>query len=677
MVNFLESFLRVVQHAETGFQPVLPELILLLPLVGFLINGLGAFMWRDNKRVPSVVGPLAIIGAFAVVVANFLAMRGAMPHDPAVVSLWTWMAVGDLSIGVDLQFDQLSILMMLVVTGVSSVIHVYSIGYMREDPGYSRYFSYLNLFVFFMLILVMGANFPIMFVGWEGVGLCSYLLIGFWYENREFASAGKKAFIVNRIGDFGFLVAMFLIFTHFGTLNFVPVFAAAPETLVFSGGVATLITLLLFLGATGKSAQIPLHVWLPDAMAGPTPVSALIHAATMVTAGVYLVARAGVLFAMAPVSQAVVAAVGAGTALFAATIATQQYDIKKVLAYSTVSQLGYMFLAVGIGAFTAGIFHLMTHAFFKALLFLGSGAVIHAMHHALHKVHRHEDPNDMRNYGGLKNVMPITWATMWVGTAAIAGIFPFAGFFSKDEIIWSAGSYGYVVLWVVSILAAVLTAAYMTRLMVLTFHGENRTGEDARPHLREVPAVMWVPLAILAVLSVIGGWLQIPAALPLLPAVDALHHWLEPVMEPARHVMMEHGFHQAHESPLGGGEAAWAIGSTVMALFVVLLTFRALVRRRYRPAAESEAPAGFAGILYNKWYVDELYDRLIIRPLLALWRGCWRIVDAGLIDGTLNTMASGTRMVGWVGSLFQTGRVAGYMFWFVSGAVLILALLLL
>ncbi len=677
MVNLLESVLRVAQHAESGYHPVLPGLILLLPLVGFVINGLGAFLWRDNKRIPGLVGPAAIIGAFGIVVANFLAMRGAFPHDPAVVSLWTWMAVGDLSIGVDLQFDQLSVLMMLIVTGVSSVIHVYSIGYMREDPGYSRYFAYLNLFVFFMLILVMGANFPIMFVGWEGVGLCSYLLIGFWYENREFASAGKKAFIVNRIGDFGFLVAMFLIFTHFGTLDFVEVFAAAPETLVFAGGVVTLITLLLFLGAAGKSAQIPLYVWLPDAMAGPTPVSALIHAATMVTAGVYMVARSGVLFAMSPVSQAVVASVGAGTALFAATIATQQYDIKKVLAYSTVSQLGYMFLAVGVGAFTAGVFHLMTHAFFKALLFLGSGAVIHAMHHALHQVHRHDDPNDMRNYGGLKNMMPITWATMWIGTVAIAGIFPFAGFFSKDEIIWSAGSYGYTVLWVVSLLAAVLTAAYMTRLMVLTFHGQNRSGADAKPHLKEVPAVMWIPLAILAVLSIVGGWIQIPDALPVLPAVDTLHHWLEPVMDPARHVMMEHGFHQAHESPLGGGEAAWAIISTVVALLVVILTFRALVHRRYSPAAESEAPAGFAGILYNKWYVDELYDRVIIRPLLALWRGCWRIVDAGLIDGTLDAMASGTRMVGWVGSLFQSGRVAGYMFWFVTGVVIILALLLL
>ncbi len=677
MVNSLVEVPLVLQHAEAAYTPILPGLILLLPLLGFVINGAGAFLWRGNRTIPSIVGPMAIIGAFAVVLANFMAMRGAMPHDPAIVSLWTWMAAGDLSIGVDLQFDQLSILMMLVVTGVSSVIHVYSVGYMGDDPGYSRYFSYLNLFVFFMLVLVMGANFAIMFVGWEGVGLCSYLLIGFWYENREFASAGKKAFIVNRIGDFGFLIAMFLIFTHFGTLGFVDVFGAAPGTLVFGGGVVTLITLMLFLGATGKSAQIPLFVWLPDAMAGPTPVSALIHAATMVTAGVYLVARAGVLFALAPVSQAVVAAVGAGTALFAATIATQQNDIKKVLAYSTVSQLGYMFLAVGIGAFTVGVFHLMTHAFFKALLFLGSGAVIHAMHHAYHAVHRHDDPNDMLNHGGLKSVMPITWATMWIGTLAIAGIFPLAGFFSKDEIIWIAGSYGYVVLWVVSVLAAILTAGYMTRLMVLTFHGENRTGADARPHLHEVPAIMWVPLVILAFLSVVGGWVNIPDAIPLMPAVHALHDWLHPVMEPARHVMLEHGFEQAHEAPLGGGEAVSAMISTGIAALVIILTFRALIHRRLRPAAETEEPTGFAGILYNKWYVDELYDRLIVRPLLALWRGCWRVVDAGLIDGTLNAMASGTRMVGWVGSLLQTGRVAGYMFWFVTGVVLILALLLL
>ncbi len=663
----------LLQDAHTEFVPILPAWILLLPLIGAVVNGLGAFLWRGKKSIPSLVGPLAVIGAFVIVVANFVSMLATSPHDPAIVSLWTWMAAGNLSVGVDLQFDQLSMLMMLVVTGVSSVIHVYSVGYMGEDPGYSRYFAYLNLFVFFMLVLVLGANFAVTFVGWEGVGLCSYLLIGFWYENRDFASAGKKAFVVNRIGDFGFLVGMFMIFVHFGTLSYAQVFAAAPTTLAYGGAVVTLMTLVLFLGCTGKSAQIPLYVWLPDAMAGPTPVSALIHAATMVTAGVYLVARASVLFAMAPVSQAVVAAVGAGTALFAATIATQQNDIKKVLAYSTVSQLGYMFLAVGIGAYTAGVFHLMTHAFFKALLFLGSGAVIHAMHHAYHAVHSHEDPNDMRNQGGLRRYMPITFVTMWIGTLALSGIIPFAGFFSKDEIIWFTGAYGYGILWGVALVAAMLTAGYMTRLMVMTFHGENRTGEDARTHLHEAPAVMWIPLAILAFLSVVGGWVNIPDALPILPGVHAFHDWLHPVFSPARGILESRGLHEAHVSPIGGGEAVWAGISTVAAAIVILLTFRALIHRKWKPAGESVAPTGLAGVLYNKWYVDELYDRMIILPLLALWRGCWRLVDAGLIDGSINGLASSTRAVGWIGSLFQTGRVSTYMFYFVTGVLVILA----
>lgn len=662
-------------QAESGYLPVLPWLILALPLAGALLNGVGAFVWPENKRIPTIVGPAAIIGAFGIVVANLLAMRAAPPDAAVVVTLWQWMSVGTLRVGVDLGFDQLSMLMMLIVTGVSSVIHVYSIGYMREDQGYARYFAYLNLFVFFMLILVMAANFALMFVGWEGVGLCSYLLIGFWYQNSENASAGKKAFIVNRIGDFGFLVAMFLVFVHFDTLDFEAVLNAAPGTLVVGGAVVTAITLSLFLGCAGKSAQIPLHVWLPDAMAGPTPVSALIHAATMVTAGVYLVARTSVLFAMAPVSQAVVAAIGAATALFAASIATQQYDIKKVLAYSTVSQLGYMFLAVGVGAWTAGIFHLMTHAFFKALLFLGAGAVIHAMHEALHSARRDDDPNDMRNHGGLRRSMPITWITMWIGTVAIAGVFPFAGFFSKDEIIWSSGAYGYGVLWGVSLVAALLTAGYMTRLMVLTFHGKSRTAPDAAPHLHEVPGVMWVPLVILAALSIVGGWVQIPETLPVLPGVDTLHAWLEPVFHSATSIMESRGVHAAHESPVGGGEAMWAGVSTVLAAIVIVLTFRAIMSRKV-PAVDAPDPEGLAGILYNKWYVDELYDRMVIRPMLVLWHGCWRIVDVGLIDGTINGIAGGARLVGWFGSLFQTGRVATYLFFFVTGVVVILGTIL-
>ena len=403
------------------FEPFMPGLVLLLPLLGFLVNGAlalasgrraadaaragGEWTLPETNRppthtLPSLIGPGVMLAAFAIVVVNFARMQNAELHEPVVVPFWTWIVTGTFQVAVAMQLDQLSMVMMLVVTGVGFLIHVFSVGYMKDDPGYPRYFTYLNLFVFFMLVLVTGASFPLMFVGWEGVGLCSYLLIGFWFRDREKADAGKKAFIVNRVGDFGFLIAMFLLFTAFGTLDFVPIFGAAPEVLAYGGTLVTAVTLFLLLGATGKSAQIPLYVWLPDAMAGPTPVSALIHAATMVTAGVYMVARSSVLFALAPTGSLAVAGIGALTALFAATIALAQYDIKKVLAYSTVSQLGYMFLGVGVGAYTAGVFHLMTHAFFKALLFLGSGAVIHSMHHALHHTHKDWDAQDMRNMGG-------------------------------------------------------------------------------------------------------------------------------------------------------------------------------------------------------------------------------------------------------------------------------------
>jgi NADH-quinone oxidoreductase subunit L len=408
-----------------------------------------------------------------------------------------------------IQLDPLSMVMMMVVTGVGFLIHVFSVGYMKEDPGYPRYFAYLNLFVFFMLTLVMGANFPVMFVGWEGVGLCSYLLIGFWFQDREKADAGKKAFIVNRVGTSASSWPCSSSSPPSGPWTTGPSSRRPRTTLLYGGGMVTAITLFLLLGAAGKSAQIPLYVWLPDAMAGPTPVSALIHAATMVTAGVYLVARSS---SSSPWPRwgRPVATIGALTALFAATIAVQQYDIKKVLAYSTVSQLGFMFMGVGVGAYAAGVFHLMTHAFFKALLFLGAGAVIHSMHHALHATHKDQDAQDMRNMGGLRRFMPVTWITMWVATLAIAGIWPFAGFFSKDEIIWyrggSGGVYGtlFTVLWGMALAAAALTAIYMTRLMVMTFHGANRTGSEAEKHLHEAPWVMTVPLGILAVLSVVG-----------------------------------------------------------------------------------------------------------------------------------------------------------------------------
>jgi NADH-quinone oxidoreductase subunit L len=524
------------------------------------------------------------------------------------------------------------------------------------------------------------------------VGLCSYLLIGYWFQDHAKADAGKKAFIVNRIGDAGFLLAIFLLFTTFGAVDYVTVFEAAPDTLVYGGGIATAITLLLLLGAVGKSAQIPLHVWLPDAMAGPTPVSALIHAATMVTAGVYLVARAGVLYAMAPVGAATVAVIGAVTALFAATIALQQYDIKKVLAYSTVSQLGFMFLGVGVGAYAAGIFHLMTHAFFKALLFLGAGAVIHSMHHALHATHKEWDAQDMRNMGGLKRFMPVTWVTMWVATLAIAGIWPFAGFFSKDEIIWYAGAAaggGYpvlhTVLWGMALAAAVLTAIYMTRLMIMTFHGAFRTGSAEEAHLHEAPLVMTAPLGVLAVLSVFGGWVNVPGQLResffggfgLLPMSEWLHSWLHPVTVGAEGVRETRMGAFAEASPVGGGHVLWGAIATGMAVGVVLLTARAVAAREIRPAVEDPGPeSGVRKVLHDRWYVDELYDRAVVRPVVGASRFAWRWIDQILIDGTVNAVGGISRGMGWIGSLFQTGQVNTYVFILTLGALAILGSLL-
>src|SRR5438552_4942813 len=476
-----------------------------LPLAGFLANGVLALRRPRAKHAVSIIGVGVLLAALALAIVIVLAFLREGPPGPLVFPYWEWMPVGDLHVTVALQLDQLSAVMLLVVTGVSSLIHVFSVGYMGEDPGYARYFAYLNLFVFFMLVLVLGASFPVMFVGWEGVGLCSYLLIGFWFNERINADAGKKAFLVNRIGDVGFLVAMLLIFAHMGSLDFQPVFAQAPKLLAPGGAAITAITLLLFLGCTGKSAQIPLYTWLPDAMQGPTPVSALIHAATMVTAGVYLVARCNVLYALAPVASAVVAGIGALTAFFAATIALKQWDIKRVLAYSTVSQLGYMFLGVGSGAYAAGIFHLVTHAFFKALLFLGAGSVIHALHHAYHATHSHEDAQDMRNMGGLRRYLPWTYLLMLLATAAIAGVPPFSGFFSKDEILSAAFGRGaeeplWRLFWAMGVLAAFLTAYYMMRLIAMTFLGENRTGEREGEHLHEAPRIMTGPLVVLGVL---------------------------------------------------------------------------------------------------------------------------------------------------------------------------------
>jgi len=640
-----------------------------LPLAGFLVNGALA-IWRPRAATAvSLVGPAVLLGAFAVSVGVFLELLRDPPRAPLIVTLWPWLPVDRLQVDLAFQVDQLAAVMLLIVTGVGSLIHLFSVGYMREDPGYARYFSYLNLFVVFMLVLVLGSSFPVMFIGWEGVGLCSYLLIGFWFSDKANADAGKKAFIMNRIGDFGFLVAMFFIWRAFGTLNFVDVLSRAPAVLEPAGAIVTAITLFLFLGCTGKSAQIPLYTWLPDAMAGPTPVSALIHAATMVTAGVYLVVRTNVLFAMAPVSSTVVAGIGALTALFAATIGLRQYDIKKVLAYSTVSQLGYMFLGVGTGAYVSGIFHLATHAFFKALLFLGSGSVIHAMHQAYHATHSHDDAQDMRNMGGLRRYMPVTFWLMVIATLAIAGIPPFSGFFSKDEILAAAFARGaerpvYYVYYAMGVVAAFITAFYMARLLAMTFLGDNRTGEKERAHLHEAPWIMTGPLVVLGALSLVGGAMNLP---PFVGGGAALEHWLEPVVAPAARFF-------GLDMPHGSVELFLVGGAVAIGVLGLLAGFRATLARPILPAREAPPDRGLALVVNRKYYVDELYDALIVRPFewisrVVLWKG----VDQGLVDGVgVNGAAKVSRGLGWLGSRLQSGQVGVYVVIFLVGAIWIL-----
>ena len=640
---------------------------------------------HPHAGIVSLVGPGVLLAAFGLAVAIFLAMKGTKMEEPYVLDLFRWMPVGDLKINAAFQLDPLSMVMVMIITGIGSLIHIFSVGYMQDDPGYPRYFAYLNLFVFFMLLLVLGANYPLMFVGWEGVGLCSYLLIGFWFSEEANANAGKKAFIVNRIGDFGFLIAMFLLFANIGTLDYVGV-AEAASKLPVGGAVITAICLFFFLGCTGKSAQIPLYVWLPDAMAGPTPVSALIHAATMVTAGVYLIARSSILFSMAPTASLTVALVGGLTALFAATIGLKQWDIKKVLAYSTVSQLGYMFVGVGVGAYTAGVFHLMTHAFFKALLFLGSGSVIFAMHRAHHATHNHDDAQDMRNMGGLRKFMPVTWALMWIATLAIAGIPPFAGFFSKDEILGTVfaranagplstasllGIPGHSVLllvYVIGLASALLTAIYMTRMMIYTFHGPNRTGAAEEPHLAEAPWIMTGPLIVLGVLSAFGGWLNLPELLPIGP-IGTLEHWLEPVVGAATARMAGAGEHVTVNTE-------WVLIGVAVAIAVVgmSIAFARLKPALLVPKSASPEAEGFAKVLEHKYYVDEFYDDAVVQPLKGLSSTVlWKGVDAGIIDGLfVNGSAAVTRALGWLGAQVQSGQVGTYAWVLVIGVLALL-----
>jgi NADH-quinone oxidoreductase subunit L len=634
----------------------------------------------------SLIGPTVLFAAFGLALWIFGAMS-SIEHleQPFVQRYFSWMPAGELQIDAAFQLDQLSMIMVLVITGVGALIHLFSVGYMRDDPGYPRFFAYLNLFVFFMLVLVLGASYPVMFVGWEGVGLCSYLLIGFWFSDTANADAGKKAFIVNRIGDFGFLIAMLLLYAHIASLDFVGITQRVGD---LAPSIVTAICLFFFLGCAGKSAQIPLYVWLPDAMAGPTPVSALIHAATMVTAGVYLIARSAVLFALSPVASLTVAVVGALTALLAATIGLKQWDIKKVLAYSTVSQLGYMFVGVGVGAYAAGIFHLVTHAFFKALLFLGSGSVIFAMHRAYHATHSHGDAQDMRNMGGLRRYLPWTFALMWIATLAIAGIAPFSGFFSKDEILagvfaragdsaladaaWlgvPGGALLYAI-YGIGLFTALLTAIYMTRMMLYTFHGPSRTGESAQSHLREAPWVMTLPLIVLGVLSAVGGWLNIPELMRFLGPPQWLHHWLDPVVGAPSLVVT--GSDPAHvdyrtEMILIGAAVAMAVVGIVFA--VVRLKPARLV-----PKDQAVPETGFERVLANKWYVDELYDRTIVQPVVGVSRRLlWTVTDSWLIDGLLvNGSARLTTFFGRVGSYLQTGSVSTYAWAIVIGVLVVL-----
>ncbi len=627
----------------------------LFPALGFAVN---LFFGRRISRTASGTIACTAVGlSFILAVVELIGLLNLPAASRSVEKIFfNWIVSGDFQAPAGFLIDPLSVSMMLVVSGVSFIIHVYSIGYMHDDPDLPRYFAYLNLFVFFMLVLVAAGYFLLMFVGWEGVGLCSYFLIGFWYEKKSAADAGKKAFIVNRIGDFGFLLAIFLIFAVFGTIDFRAVFTAAPDRLAAGGGPATLITLLLFMGATGKSAQLPLYTWLPDAMEGPTPVSALIHAATMVTAGVYMVVRCNVLFLMAPVTMLVVAVIGAATAVFAATIGLAQNDIKRVLAYSTISQLGYMFLACGVGAFGAGIFHLTTHAFFKALLFLGAGSVMHAMAGEL----------DMRRMGGLRSRMSRTYWTFLIATLALCGIFPFAGFFSKDEILWKALTGGGVPFWTVGAGTAFLTALYMFRAFYLTFHGPSRVAPETARHLHESPRIMTLPLVALAVLSAAGGLIGIP----LIEGGNRLEEFLAPVLNRPAGLAPDAAVHAP------GLEVAMMALSVLIAAAGILLAYRFYIRAPGLPEKLAQRFRGVYALLVNKYWVDEIYHAGIVAPLVGLSRLLWKAVDDRLIDGAVNGVAVLFRGGSEVFRRLQTGRVQNYGLLFLAGIVGILGYLM-
>jgi NADH-quinone oxidoreductase subunit L len=635
-------------------------IIPLLPLLGSATNGLFGKNWPNSTVNAVALGSTGLSFLFAVeAVREFFASGQQFVHN----HYFNWISAGNFTAGFDLQMDQLTVVMVLVVTGVGFLIHLYSTGYMAHEGGYYRFFSYLNLFMFFMLILVLAANYALLFVGWEGVGLCSYLLVGFYFLRKSATNAGNKAFIVNRIGDFGFMLGMFLLFRTFSSLDFQTVFdqATGPK---WGGvhepwgqfGTFTVACLLLFMGATGKSAQLPLYVWLPDAMEGPTPVSALIHAATMVTAGVYVVARSHVLFAHSETAMLVVAVIGCATALFAATIGLVQTDIKKVLAYSTISQLGYMFLACGVGAYTAGIFHLMTHAFFKALLFLAAGSVIHAM----------GGEQDMRHMGGLGGKIKKTYVCMMAATLAIAGIIPFAGFFSKDAILFHAfqSENGGRVLYAIGLFTALLTSFYMFRLMFLTFTGKPRYDEH-HVHVHESPNNMLIPLMILAVLSLIGGWFAFPA---LWGGPDYFAAFLQPVFGAPELAGAEAAAHST--------ELMLSVVAVVTALIGLGIAWWLYISQPSKPEQLAKSMKPAYTTLLNKYYVDELYFAVVVNPLVWFSTNVlWKVVDVGGIDGTVNGIATGARSLGDTVRHTQSGNTRSYAVWVVIGALVVIAVI--
>ncbi|CAN5815028.1 NADH-quinone oxidoreductase subunit L [soil metagenome] len=620
-------------------------LIPVLPLIGFIINGAGRNVL--SKNISGFIGSAVVLASFLLSIYVFIQVKNGNTH---VAHYFNFINIDTLKIAFDFKLDQLSSLFLLIITGVGFLIHVYSTSYMHEEPAkdFAKYFAYLNLFVFSMLLLVLGANYVIMFIGWEGVGLCSYLLIGYWFRNNDYTNAAKKAFVMNRIGDLGFLLAVFWMIAKVGTIDFDQLFTivSSPKSPLTTFDL-TGITLLLFVGATGKSAQIPLYTWLPDAMAGPTPVSALIHAATMVTAGIYMIARSNILYTMAPLTQHIVAVTGLATAVLAATIALKQNDIKKVLAYSTVSQLGYMFLGLGVGAYTGAVFHVMTHAFFKALLFLGAGSVIHAM----------SGEQDMRNMGGLKKYMGTTHITFLLGCLAIAGMPPFSGFFSKDEILAAAYANN-PVLWGVGVITAMLTAFYMFRLYAMTFHGKFRGTQEQEHHLHESPIAITIPLIILAILAVVGGWVGIPEV--FMHGGHRLEAFLEPIFAQSNAIATKHELSHNTEYTL---MAVSVVGA------LIALVFAWNKFSKYEKTEKEST--GIAKLLENKWYVDELYSAVISKPLKSLSLFFNNIIEKKVIDGAVNGTGKavnyGSRQLRWL----QSGQVGAYVLLMVLGILIL------